>query len=111
MLEYKRYFFGRVEGLLPEALAWIPQSTVAIVINHGLANIDENMPDIQLLLQVHDSLLMQCLANLLRKLAPEVRRQMLITVPYDDPLVIPVGCKMSYHSWGDIKPYELKEAA
>jgi len=56
---YRRFYFDRVEHLLPEALAWIPQSTVALVINHGWANIDENLPLVQILLQVHDSIVGQ----------------------------------------------------
>ena len=53
---YRRYYFDRVDGLLPEALAWVPQSTVACVINRAWVNIYKNLPAVQVLIQVHDSL-------------------------------------------------------
>ena len=36
---FKRYYFDRIEGVLPEALAWVPQSTVALIVCHGLVNL------------------------------------------------------------------------
>lgn len=113
---YRRFYFDRIEDCLPEAVAWIPQSTIALVINHALCNIAENlgfevMGDmaVELLLQVHDSLLMQVLTAMLDEMIPKIREQALITIPYPDPLVIPVGFKVSDVSWGDVKDY--KEAA
>lgn len=96
---FRRIYFDRVESILPEALAYIPQSTVAEVINRGLVNIFLNLPLVQVLLQVHDSLVFQ-LPSSRRDLLPAVRQQLLITIPYDDPLVIPVGLKSSSVSWG-----------
>jgi DNA polymerase I-like protein with 3'-5' exonuclease and polymerase domains len=96
---FRRIYFDRVESILPEALAWIPQSTVAEVINRGLVNIFQNLPLVQVLLQVHDSLVFQ-LPSSRRDLLPAVRQQLLITIPYDDPLIIPVGLKSSSVSWG-----------
>lgn len=104
---YKRYFFDRVEHLLPEALAWIPQSTVAITINKAIVNIRKHLsPAVQILLQVHDSAVVQIKKSDFPEILPELRRQMLIEIPYDDPLVIPVGIKVSDVSWGDCKSIE-----
>lgn len=99
---YRRYYFDRVESLLPEALAWIPQSTVAIYINKIWMRLHENISEIQVLLQVHDSLAGQfpihkkdyCLGRM-----QEEARQVII--PYNDPLIIPTGIKTSEKSWGD----------
>lgn len=103
---FERFFFGRVEQLLPEAVAWGPQSTVAIIINTGLLNLTHNLPEVELLLQVHDSLFTQCDRSSFPAITPRIRKELLITVPYEDPLVIPVGCKWSCVSWGDAKPLE-----
>lgn len=106
---YRRMYFDRIEGILPEALAWIPQSTVAIVINTGLVRVFHELPEVQLLLQVHDSLVMQSHRNNIPSVFPKIRKCLEVTVPYPDPLIIPVSAKGSYVSWGDCE--KLKEAA
>ena len=103
---YRRFYFDRVERLLSEALAWVPQSTVAIVTNMGLANLDENLPEVQVLLQVHDSLVFQIPNYRYPSLLPSIREQLLIPIPYADPLTIPVGATASTKSWGDVSPVE-----
>lgn len=105
---YRRFYFDRIDGLLKEALAWIPQSTVACVINRGLKNIYDNLPEVQLLIQVHDSLVMQYPVEKRDILIPKIKEQLLITVPYDDPLIIGVNAKVSTKSWGDCEA--LQEA-
>lgn len=95
---YRWHIFGRPD--LPEALAWIPQSTVGCVINRAWVNIYENLPDVWVLLQVHDSLAGQFPTHLRDQLIPKIKEQAKIVVPYDDPLVIPVGIKTSEVSWG-----------
>jgi DNA polymerase-1 len=99
---YRRYYFDRVEGVLPEALAWQPQSTVALVINRIWRRIYDQLPQVQILLQVHDSLAGQFPTHL-AKAVPEWLRTVSqsVVVPYDDPLVIPLGLKTSTKSWGD----------
>src|SRR6266699_2573926 len=52
---YRWYLFDRLDGLLPELLAWVPQSTVGCSINRAWMNITEQAPEIEVLLQVHDS--------------------------------------------------------
>lgn len=99
---FRRVYFDRIESILPEALAWIPQSTVAHIINEGLLNLVANIPLCQVLLQVHDSLVFQ-LPISRRDLLPSIRQQLLISVPYSDPLIIPVGLKTSMVSWGHVE--------
>jgi len=98
---FRRFYFDRVEGLLPEALAWIPQSTVAHIIDEALFNIALTIPEVHVLLQVHDSLVFQYPTKLESSLLPRIRQACLITVPYPDPLIIPVGLKTSTKSWGE----------
>lgn len=100
---YRRYYFDRVDDLLPEALAWIPQSTVAITINRAWLNIYRTLPEVQVLLQVHDSLAGQYPTSSAAQLLPRLREASLITIPYPDPLIIPTGIKTSTVSWGDCK--------
>jgi len=100
---YRRFYFDRIEHLLSEALAWVPQSTVAIVTNMGLCNLDENIPEVDLLLQVHDSLVFQVPNWCYPAILPRIREELLIPIPYDDPLTIPVGATASRKSWGDVK--------
>jgi DNA polymerase I-like protein with 3'-5' exonuclease and polymerase domains/uracil-DNA glycosylase len=95
---YRWDIFDRVDGVLPDALAWIPQSTVAIYINRIWLNIHRSLRPVHVLLQVHDSLAGQHPIGFDSSL---LRGQANIVVPYDDPLVIPVTIKTSPKSWGD----------
>lgn len=106
---YRRFIFERLEGLLPELLAWIPQSTVAIVISLGEIRIRRELPEAEILLQVHDSLVGQLPEDRVHELAPRVSDLMRVTVPYPDPLVIPASIKLSRNSWGQCGDFELGE--
>jgi DNA polymerase-1 len=57
----KRYFFGRLEDTtFREAVAFIPQSTVADVLNRGLYNLYwAEYPGLDILLQIHDEIVIQ----------------------------------------------------
>lgn len=96
------YQFGRFD--LPEALGWLPQSTVAGVINRALIAIDaaeqSKQTNIQLLIQVHDSLAGQFPTAEREQSLVTLRNLSQIVVPYEDPLIIPVGIKTSEVSWG-----------
>jgi len=96
-------FFDRVDGLLPQALAWVPQSTVAQVINKGWQNLDKNLPEVWVLIQAHDELIMQWPLAHDPAIRPVIREHLTITIPYDEPLIIPVGLKVSTESWGQVK--------
>ena len=97
---YRWYIFGRVDSALPEALAWLPQSTVAILINRIWHAIYSQAPDIQVLMQVHDSLAGQFPTSQAATSLAQLKYLSRIEVPYDDPLVIPTGFKTSEVSWG-----------
>lgn len=99
---FQRTFFDRIDdNIYREAFAWIGQSTTAIVINLGYLNVHHNLPDVDVLLQVHDSIAGQYPTSR-PELAEEIRRECSIKIPYpEDSLVIPVGVKTSEVSWGD----------
>lgn len=97
---YKWHIFDRIESIIPDAIAWIPQSTVSIVINKIWMNIYNNLPEVEVLLQVHDSLAGQFPTQHKERLLKAMMEQSKIIIPYDDPLVIPTGIGTSEVSWG-----------
>ncbi len=100
---YRIYFFDRIEGTVyNQAVAAVPQSTVGCLINRGYRNIHQNEPDIQVLLQVHDSLAGQYPVAIRDSAQQRIIQQCAVPLPYpDQPLIIPVGIKTSTKSWGD----------
>lgn len=98
---YKWFVFDRTDGLLGEALAWKPQSTVALLINKIWKRVYDSAPEIQVLLQVHDNLSGQFPTHLAQQSIDKLKQLSQVTIPYDDPLVIPVSLKTSERSWGD----------
>ena len=53
---FRIWYADRIDGLLPEALAWVPQSTVAIVTTKVGELIRDQEPRARLAFQVHDPL-------------------------------------------------------
>jgi DNA polymerase I-like protein with 3'-5' exonuclease and polymerase domains len=98
---YRWHIFDRIDAILPEAVAWIPQSTVSICINRIWQRIHRDLKDVQVLLQLHDSIPGQFPTSKAAELLPKIREMSRITIPYDDPLIIPVSIKTSTISWGD----------
>lgn len=101
---YRIVYFDRLGDLFTKALAWTPQSTVAINTNKGALALRDHCPWVELLLQVHDSLIVQWPIKYGDRLDEVKRALHTITVPYPDPLTIPWGCKISRKSWGDAEP-------
>lgn len=98
---FRRQFVDRIDNAtFREAAAWIPQSTVVLIINKAWVNIHRNLPEVQVLLQVHDSLVGQY-PNTMPEMREQILEQGKIVVPYKDPLVIPMGIKVSEVSWGE----------
>lgn len=99
---YRCYFFDRIEGtIFNQAAAWIPQSTVACLINRAYVKIHREFPEAQILLQVHDSLAGQYPTILGDWAQNRIVELASIELPYPgDPLTIPVGIKVSRESWG-----------
>lgn len=98
---YRWYIFDRVEGMREEALAWVPQSHTACVINRIWMNLYKQYPWIEVLLQVHDSLAGQFPTHRLEEAKAALKLASRVVIPYPDPLVIPTGLKLSAVSWGD----------
>lgn len=101
---YRRYYFDRPDAVLSQAVAWLPQSTVAIVSLMQFVNIFERVPRAQLLLQVHDSLLLQYPTHLEEEVLREIFPHLIIEIPYKDkPLILNPTLSTSTVSWGVVK--------
>jgi DNA polymerase I len=106
---YRRYFFDRIDGqVYNRAAAWVPQSTVGLLINRIWDRIEHELPGCEILLQVHDSLVGQYPAARAAHFRSRLADLSRITIPYADPLVIPTGLKVSTKSWGDVSDEALR---
>jgi DNA polymerase-1 len=99
---YRIVYFDRVDGLLPEALAWKPQSTIGIVCAQGGTQVYKNLPWVEFLLQVHDSLVFQIPFH---KFTPSnlaiIKDHLDVEVPYPDPLHVPWELSASDKNWAE----------
>lgn len=96
-------FLGRIDQTVyREAIAWVPQSQTGCVINRIWMNLWNNHRElIQILMQVHDSLDGQFRIEDREKALAAIQEAGKVVIPYDDPLIIPIGVKTSTTSWGD----------
>lgn len=102
---YRIVYFDRIDSVLSQAVAWGPQSTVAEVCFRGGLQLRKSLPWVELLLQVHDSLVFQIPNHRAGEASSldSIKRHLEVVVPYPDPLVIPWGIASSDKSWGDCK--------
>lgn len=111
----RRVYFDRIDSCFTEALAWVPQSTVAEVSFRGGLQLIERTGGVydergqllrfgwvEILLQVHDSLVFQVRKENAHRIE-ELRAGLRYPVPYanPNPLVIQWGVAKSDVSWGD----------
>ena len=102
---YSINFFQRGADAYTEALAWRPQSTIARVTEIAMVRLHRSVPNFQLLLQCHDSLVGQIRNDRISRTLREIDTVFsAIVVPYSDPLIIPWGAKFSRTSWGELAP-------
>lgn len=107
---YRIVYFDRIDALLPQALAWIPQSTVALVCFKGALRLRRELPWAEILLQVHDSLVFQVPFHRAESYE-QIARTLEVPIPYPEPLTISWGLARSDKSWGDCEKVEWKRAA
>jgi DNA polymerase-1 len=99
---YRRVYFDRIDSCFCEALAWVPQSTVAEVSFRGALALERACPYVEMLLQVHDSLVFQVPTEYENHIE-EISSALICEVPYTypHPLVIQWRIARSKVSWGD----------
>lgn len=97
---FHRVYFDRPDQCFTQALAWKPQSVVALTTYYGAKQLEEVYPWVQILLQDHDNLVWQFPMN---RMPPtkDIISTLSVRCPYDDPLTIPWGLAASTKSWGD----------
>jgi len=99
---YRIIYFDRIDILLPQALAWLPQSTVAEVCFRGALRLSQEAPWADILLNVHDSIVFQIPTHRHSPGTMEmIQRTLEVPIPYPEELVIPWKVKASEKSWGD----------
>lgn len=96
----KRTFYGRWDDkLLREAYSYKPQSTVGDLGAKALVAcyhaVEQTIPGCELLLNVHDSILMQCDVQLAHRVAEAMERAMAIPITvHGRTFTIPTDCKV-----------------
>lgn len=102
---YRIVYFDRIDSVLTNAVAWGPQSTVAEVCFRGALQLRRSIPWVEMLLQVHDSIVFQIPLHRWGEASTldTLQRHLSNPVPYPDPLVIQWGIGGSEKSWGDCK--------
>lgn len=113
---FRRVYFDRIDNCFTEALAWIPQSTVALNTYYGAFQLERRYWPEQLepgyfpdpenpegcILQTHDSINFQ-FRNGKTPEAQEIAQTLVVLTPYPDPLYIPWDLKCSTKSWGEME--------
>lgn len=111
----KRWFFGRRTDAdtLREAIAYDPQGSLADIVNSGMLNVWRHA-DCQLLMQIHDAIIIQYPEEREDEIIPKILEQISypVELAHGRRLVIPYGCLTGWN-WSKFKeginPDGLKE--
>jgi DNA polymerase-1 len=110
----KRWFFGRrnEQATIREAVAYDPQGSVGDILNRGMLNVwRTNL--VQLLLQVHDAILVQYPEDLEDEILPQVLQtiQVPVELAHGRTLLIPSEAKVGWNwaSWSEQNVDGLKK--
>ncbi len=99
----RRWFQGRRwdDETLKQAIAYDPQGSVADIISRGILRIWKQEPRVQILLQIHDALLVQYPEELEDEVLPRIQRLMEVEVPLLNgrSLIIPTEAATGWN-WG-----------
>lgn len=116
---YRIYYFDRPDGLLPEAVNWLPQSSIGVVCQRGSLILRREFPFLKVgvrrtfvRLQVHDSLVFQVPLRHLDAL-PKIKQRLNtaeeLTIKFpNDPLNLRWDMKASRKSWGDCAKFDIE---
>lgn len=103
LMNRRRWFFGRRfdDETLKQAIAYDPQGSVADIISRGIMAIWRSGLPVQIMLQVHDALLIQYDEDKEDELLPQVQRLMEVEVPllHNRSLIIPTEAATGWN-WG-----------
>ena len=104
----KRYFYGRwSEQLFKEAYAYLPQSTIGDLLNLIMVRLNRMFKylhlDSQIMLQVHDNVVIQCLPKDVDKVVSLCKQ--VNTTTFGKLGIIPMGFEVG-HNWEDLSPWK-----
>lgn len=100
----RRYFYGG--SVRTKALNFLPSSSAADIIIRAMPKIDLDLPrPAELLIQVHDSLVVQTPIELASQVIDCIKTHMMAPVPELDNLVIPIDIKVG-PDWGSTRRLE-----
>jgi len=101
----KRTFFGRRDDdkVIREAIAYDPQGSLSDIVNQGMLRV-WHARDCELLMQNHDSILVQYPQEQEDEIIPKLQSQLhhIIPLKHDRTLTIPYGCQTGWN-WGKHK--------
>lgn len=87
--------------VMNEIAAAIPQSTIGDVVNRAWVQIVKTLPKARVLMQVHDSLLIQYPIDVAEEYRGRIKELMVFPIPYKPELLIKSDIKVSRVSYGD----------
>jgi len=92
--------------LLNQAYAYRPQSTVGDLTNTALINVYNDIPELDLLLQVHDSLVMQCkIEDYTPELIEKIEKAMAVPVTVKGvTITIPIDLEVGWNWYKLVEP-------
>ena len=106
LLGRRRYFYGRHndDSTIREAIAYAPQGSTAEEIDEGYLRVWRKFPEVQLLVQVHDSILMQVPYDRVNELVPAILTEMLVEIELEGgrKFSVPLEAKVGWN-WGDVQ--------
>lgn len=98
----KRTFFGRYDDkLIRDGYSWKPQCTVGEMGRLAIVRVARQVPECEFLLNVHDSLLVQC--DIGREFEVAAKMELAMRIPVEingRSIVIPTDCKIG-RNWGN----------
>jgi DNA polymerase I-like protein with 3'-5' exonuclease and polymerase domains len=110
----QRHFWGRRDSddTIREAIAYDPQGSLCDIVNAGMLRVCQ-AGDCELLMQNHDSIVVQYPEEMEDEVVPKILTQLnhQIKLKHDRALTIPFGCKTGWN-WGEYSesnPYGLKK--
>lgn len=99
---YRLYIWDKRMATLAQMIAaWKPQSTVGLLINECMYRVDQQIPEVDILMQVHDSFVFQYPTHL-EHIPAKLSEVSKIELPYERPIIIPMSFGLG-KSWADCK--------
>jgi len=114
---FRMFFEQAGEDLYKEAFAFIPQSTVHDSLTQAWIRIDSQKPDIEWLMEAHDSLLLQIRVDEVNDICKLIKKEFEVPISFrsgslirDIDLVIPCDFEIGYESYSELQKITYDKA-